>query len=158
MSRCICPRIAWPNPPRIAGKNSRSFPLAPIIDYHSARWEECFPAIGASAALHTPPWLRSGWGCQGRRLSRGQGSRGRRQRPDQQRIPEGAGLSAIGHGLRGMDKYDAPIDLIVGGHALADSDYGVPGPQSATNAQIAFPTRHSERNADASAEGKPVLV
>jgi len=57
-----------------------------------------------------------------------------------------------------MDKYDAPIDLIVGGHALADSDYGVPGPQSATNAQIAFPTRHSERNADASAEGKPVLV
>src|SRR5215813_4693662 len=35
-----------------------------------------------------------------------------------------------------MDKYDAPIDLIVGGHALADSDYGVPGPQSAANAQI----------------------
>jgi indolepyruvate decarboxylase len=35
-----------------------------------------------------------------------------------------------------MDKYDAPIDLIVGGHALADSDYGVPGPQSASNAQI----------------------
>jgi TPP-dependent 2-oxoacid decarboxylase len=26
-----------------------------------------------------------------------------------------------------MDKYDAPIDLIIGGHALADSDYGVPG-------------------------------
>jgi indolepyruvate decarboxylase len=39
-----------------------------------------------------------------------------------------------------MDKYDAPIDLIVGGHALADSDYGVPGPQSAANAQIPFPT------------------
>jgi indolepyruvate decarboxylase len=35
-----------------------------------------------------------------------------------------------------MDKYDAPIDLIIGGHALADSDYGVPGPQSAANAQI----------------------
>jgi len=42
-----------------------------------------------------------------------------------------------------MDKYDAPIDLIVGGHALADSDYGVPGPQSAANAQIPSPTRHS---------------
>ena len=40
-----------------------------------------------------------------------------------------------------MDKYDAPIDLIVGGHALADSDYGVPGPQSAANAQIALPAR-----------------
>ena len=38
-----------------------------------------------------------------------------------------------------MDKYDAPIDLIVGGHALADSDYGVPGPQSAANAQIPVP-------------------
>lgn len=40
-----------------------------------------------------------------------------------------------------MDKYDAPIDLIVGGHALADSDYGVPGPQSAANTQIPLPTR-----------------
>ena len=40
-----------------------------------------------------------------------------------------------------MDKYDAPIDLIVGGHALADSDYGVPGPQSAANAQIPLPAR-----------------
>jgi indolepyruvate decarboxylase len=40
-----------------------------------------------------------------------------------------------------MDKYDAPIDLIVGGHALADSDYGVPGPQLVANAQIPFPTR-----------------
>jgi indolepyruvate decarboxylase len=40
-----------------------------------------------------------------------------------------------------MDKYDGPIDLIVGGHALADSDYGVPGPQSAANAQIPLPTR-----------------
>jgi indolepyruvate decarboxylase len=57
-----------------------------------------------------------------------------------------------------MDKYDAPIDLIVGGHALADSDYGVPGPQAAANAQIPFPKRHSERNADAPEEVKPVLV
>src|SRR5579864_6478261 len=40
-----------------------------------------------------------------------------------------------------MDKYDAPIDLIVGGHALADSDYGVPGPQSSANAQISLPAR-----------------
>ena len=57
-----------------------------------------------------------------------------------------------------MDKYDAPIDLIVGGHALADSDYGVPGPQAAANAQIPFPKRHSEQNADAPEEVKPVLV
>jgi len=40
-----------------------------------------------------------------------------------------------------MDKYDAPIDLVTGGHGLADSDYGVPGPQAAPNAQISFPTR-----------------
>jgi indolepyruvate decarboxylase len=40
-----------------------------------------------------------------------------------------------------MDRNDAPIDLIVGGHALADSDYGVPGPQSAANAQIPLPAR-----------------
>ena len=40
-----------------------------------------------------------------------------------------------------MDKYDAPIDLIVGGHALADSDYGLPGPQATANSQIAMPTR-----------------
>src|SRR5215467_6609783 len=42
-----------------------------------------------------------------------------------------------------MNKYDAPIDLIVGGHALADSDYGVPGPQSVVNAQIPSPTREA---------------
>ena len=40
-----------------------------------------------------------------------------------------------------MDKYDSPIDLIIGGHALADSDYGVPGPQAETNAQIQLPAR-----------------
>jgi indolepyruvate decarboxylase len=40
-----------------------------------------------------------------------------------------------------MDKYDAPIDLIAGGHALADSDYGVPRPQSAANLQIPLPRR-----------------
>jgi indolepyruvate decarboxylase len=40
-----------------------------------------------------------------------------------------------------MGKYDAPIDLIVGGHALADSDYGIPGPQSTVNSQIPLPTR-----------------
>ena len=43
-----------------------------------------------------------------------------------------------------MDKYDAPIDLIVGGHALADSEYGVPGHQAAANSQIALPTRASK--------------
>jgi indolepyruvate decarboxylase len=36
-------------------------------------------------------------------------------------------------------KYDAPLALIVGGHGLADSDYGVPGPQAAANAQIEMP-------------------
>ena len=40
-----------------------------------------------------------------------------------------------------MDKYDAPIDLIVGGHALADSDYGTPGPQAAADSQIPMPGR-----------------
>jgi indolepyruvate decarboxylase len=40
-----------------------------------------------------------------------------------------------------MDKCDAPIDLIVGGHAIADTDYGDRGPQAAKNAQIPLPTR-----------------
>jgi indolepyruvate decarboxylase len=40
-----------------------------------------------------------------------------------------------------MDKYDAPYDLILGGHAIADTDYGARGPQSAANAQIPFPAR-----------------
>jgi indolepyruvate decarboxylase len=40
-----------------------------------------------------------------------------------------------------MDKYDAPYDLILGGHAIADTDYGARGPQSAVNAQIPFPIR-----------------
>jgi indolepyruvate decarboxylase len=38
-----------------------------------------------------------------------------------------------------MDKYDAPIDLILGGHAIADTDYGARGPQSGVNAQIPLP-------------------
>ena len=38
-----------------------------------------------------------------------------------------------------MDKYDAPYDLILGGHAIADTDYGARGPQSAANSQISFP-------------------
>lgn len=38
-----------------------------------------------------------------------------------------------------MDKYDAPLTLIVGGHGLADSDYGVPGPQAVPNSQIELP-------------------
>jgi indolepyruvate decarboxylase len=41
-----------------------------------------------------------------------------------------------------MDKYDAPLDLILGGHAIADTDYGARGPQTAVNAQIPLPTRH----------------
>src|SRR5262249_22476794 len=47
-----------------------------------------------------------------------------------------------------MDKYDAPIDLILGGHAIADTDYGPRGPHSAAHAQIPLPTRFAERNAD----------
>src|SRR5262249_17657287 len=47
-----------------------------------------------------------------------------------------------------MDKYDAPLDLIVGGHAIADTDYGARGPQSGVNAQIPLPARRSEDNAD----------
>jgi len=38
-----------------------------------------------------------------------------------------------------MDKYDAPRDLILGGHAIADTDYGARGPQSASDAQIPMP-------------------
>ena len=38
-----------------------------------------------------------------------------------------------------MDKYDAPLDLIVGGHAIADADYGARGPQTAVNAQLPLP-------------------
>ena len=43
-----------------------------------------------------------------------------------------------------MDKYDAPIDLIVGGHALADSDYGYPG-RSQQRMRKSL-CRHGERN------------
>ena len=38
-----------------------------------------------------------------------------------------------------MNKYDAPLDLILGGHAIADTDYGARGPQSEVNAQIPMP-------------------
>lgn len=37
------------------------------------------------------------------------------------------------------DKFDAPLALVVGGHELADSDYGVPGPQSVAGSQIEMP-------------------
>src|SRR5262245_13114180 len=40
-----------------------------------------------------------------------------------------------------MDKYDAPLELIIGGHAIADTDYGARGPQTAVNAQIPLPAR-----------------
>jgi len=46
-----------------------------------------------------------------------------------------------------MDKYDAPLDLILGGHAIADTDYGIRGPQTAVNAQIPLPSQHSEPTA-----------
>jgi indolepyruvate decarboxylase len=40
-----------------------------------------------------------------------------------------------------MDKYDSPVDLIRGGHAFADTDYGPRGPQSIPGAQIEVPSR-----------------
>jgi indolepyruvate decarboxylase len=39
-----------------------------------------------------------------------------------------------------MDKYDAPVDLIRGGHAFANSDYGPRGPQFARDAQLEVPS------------------
>jgi indolepyruvate decarboxylase len=39
-----------------------------------------------------------------------------------------------------MSKYDAPVDLIRGGHAFADSDYGPRGPQFAPGAQLEIPS------------------
>ena len=35
-----------------------------------------------------------------------------------------------------MDKNDAPLDLILGGHAIADTDYGTRGPQHVPHSQI----------------------
>jgi hypothetical protein len=52
-----------------------------------------------------------------------------------------------------LDKYDAPIDLILVGHAIADTDYGPRGPHSAVNAQIPLPTGVGDRNAHLSADG-----
>jgi indolepyruvate decarboxylase len=40
-----------------------------------------------------------------------------------------------------MDKNDSPVELILGGHAFADTDYGPRGPQSVPGAQIELPTR-----------------
>jgi indolepyruvate decarboxylase len=40
-----------------------------------------------------------------------------------------------------MDKDDAPFTLILGGHAIADTDYGRRGPQFVPNAQIPMPPR-----------------
>src|SRR5262249_583464 len=42
-----------------------------------------------------------------------------------------------------MDKYDAPLDLILGGHAIADTDYGARGPQT-----VASFSRSSEISQD----------
>ncbi len=40
-----------------------------------------------------------------------------------------------------MDKYDSPVDLIRGGHAFADTDYGRRGPQSLPSLQIPVPNQ-----------------
>jgi hypothetical protein len=39
-----------------------------------------------------------------------------------------------------LEKYDAPIDLILGGHAIANTDYRARGP-SPVHAQIPFPAK-----------------
>jgi len=44
-----------------------------------------------------------------------------------------------------MDKYDAPIDLILGGYAIANTDYGDRGPQSKADAQITLPAHAAEQ-------------
>jgi indolepyruvate decarboxylase len=38
-----------------------------------------------------------------------------------------------------MDKHDALVELIRGGHAIADSDYGPRGPQFAAGTQLPIP-------------------
>jgi len=38
-----------------------------------------------------------------------------------------------------MDKDDAPLTLIRGGHAFADSDFGPTGPQFAVDANLSLP-------------------
>ena len=43
------------------------------------------------------------------------------------------------------DKDDAPLTLILGGHAIAATDYGPRGPQSAPNAQIPLPKEVAAR-------------
>ena len=53
-----------------------------------------------------------------------------------------------------MDKYDAPVDLIVGGHAIAETDYGARGPQKAPNAQLPLPPRPTARTRDVGAKVK----
>jgi indolepyruvate decarboxylase len=40
-----------------------------------------------------------------------------------------------------MDKYDSPFELILGGHAFADTDYGTRGPQSRPGSRLALPAR-----------------
>jgi indolepyruvate decarboxylase len=40
-----------------------------------------------------------------------------------------------------MDKYDSPAELVMGGHAFAETDYGPRGPQSLPGTQIEIPTR-----------------
>ena len=41
------------------------------------------------------------------------------------------------------DKHDAPLTLILGGHAIAETDYGARGPQYAPNAQIPLPAKYA---------------
>jgi indolepyruvate decarboxylase len=40
-----------------------------------------------------------------------------------------------------MDKYDSPVELILGGHAFADTDYGPRGPQSVAGRQLEMPIK-----------------
>ena len=43
-----------------------------------------------------------------------------------------------------MDKYDSPVELILGGHAFADTDYGPRGPQSVAGRQLEMPAQALE--------------
>src|SRR5262245_21857234 len=49
--------------------------------------------------------------------------------------------AALDNRMRLEGGANAPLDLILGGRAIADTDYGARGPQTAVNAQIPLPTR-----------------
>jgi indolepyruvate decarboxylase len=40
-----------------------------------------------------------------------------------------------------LDKYDSPFELILGGHAFAETDYGPRGPHTRPGSQLELPAR-----------------